>query len=247
MGTNISIVDSYRKAYKELLGNLKNSDKPFYVTVNNVHTVVTSVREPEFKKIINNSFMALPDGKPLSVVAKLKGVKNINRIFGPTFFEKVLEWSAQDGIQHFLFGGTEETQKKILGKIQSYFPQCKIAGSIVPPFRRFTEEENRTFIEEINKSNADVVWVALGAPKQERWIYENYGKLNHGVMIGIGAAFDYFAGDIKHAPVWMKNFSLEWLYRLYQEPKRLWKRYLSTNSLFLWYITMEFLRIRKFD
>ncbi len=247
LGSPVSVVDSYRKVYDIIVKKLQSDNSPFYITVNNVHTVVTAVKDNHYNKIIRNSFLALPDGKPLTVVAKLKGVKNISRIFGPTFFEKSIDWSQKDGIKHFFFGGDKITQEKILRKISESFPACNVAGNIIPPFRKFTEEENNKFLKVINNSAPDFIWVALGAPKQEKWIYENYSKLNKGVMIGIGAGFDYFAGNLKHAPHWMKNFSLEWLYRLIQEPKRLWKRYLITNSLFLWYIALDFLRLRKFD
>ncbi len=246
LGTDISVVDSYREAYEEILSLLKNGGTG-YVTVNNVHTVVTAVRDDYYGKIIDASYLALPDGKPLSVVAKLKGESRISRIFGPTLFEKFLEWGTNDGIKHFLFGGTKETQEKIKNKILESLPECIIAGTIVPPFKVFTEEENAMFLDEINASNADIIWVALGAPKQEKWIYENYKKLNKGIMIGIGAGFDYYAGNLKHAPAWMKKYSLEWFFRLLQEPGRLWRRYLITNSLFLWYSALEFFGIKKFD
>lgn len=246
LGSDISIINSYNEAYEEILSFVKKEDKG-YVTINNVHTVVTAVRENQYREIINKSYLSLPDGRPLSVVAKLKSENQISRIFGPTFFEKSLAWGVNDGIKHFLFGGTVATQEKIINKISKTLPDCIIAGRIVPPFKEFTEEENSNFINKINSSDADIIWVALGAPKQEKWIFENYKKLKKGLMIGIGAGFDYYAGNLKHAPDWMKNYSLEWLYRLLQEPGRLWKRYLTTNSLFLWYIALEFLRIRKFD
>ena len=118
---------------------------------------------------------------------------------------------------------------------------------ISPPYRPLTNSENENYISIINNSNADIIWVGLGAPKQEKWMYENYKYINKGIMIGIGAGFDYLAGSTKHAPEWMKNYSLEWLYRLIQEPGRLWKRYLITNTLFLFYITLELLGLKKFE
>lgn len=246
LGTGISKLESYEKTY-DLLKEYLKEEKPAYVTVNNVHTVVTAVRNKKYRQIINGSFLSLPDGKPLSVIAKIKGYRKISRIFGPTFFEKSIEWGQKDGITHFLFGSTEAAQEKILMKIRKLYPQAKIAGKLVPPFREFSQAENDEFVKKINNSNGDIIWVALGAPNQERWIYDNYYKLNHGIMIGIGAGFDYFAGNLKHAPGWMKNFSLEWFYRLLQEPSRLWKRYLFTNSLFIYYVILDFLKIKKFN
>ncbi|RMH81789.1 MAG: glycosyltransferase, partial [Calditrichaeota bacterium] len=132
-------------------------------------------------------------------------------------------------------------------KISRRFPEAKVVGMISPPYRPFTKVENRAFIAEMNQSKADIIWVGLGAPRQERWMYENYSKLDRGVMIGIGAGFDYLAGNIKHAPEWMKRWALEWLYRLIQEPRRLWKRYLVTNSLFLLFLFLEMLHLKKFE
>jgi len=244
LGSEISILSSYNNSYNILTNNLLAK---YYITVNNVHTVIEGVRDKTYKQIINNSYLALPDGKPLSIAAKLKGEKNISRIFGPTFFEKTLEWGQKDGLKHYFFGSSQKTLVKMLESIKDKYPQAVIAGTCSPPYRQFTEEENEKFIKDISASDADLIWVGLGAPKQEIWMYENYKKLNKGIMIGIGAGFDYLAGNTKHAPEWMKNASLEWLYRLIQEPKRLWKRYLVTNTLFIFYITLEFLGLKKFE
>ena len=131
--------------------------------------------------------------------------------------------------------------------ITDRFPAAQIVEMASPPFHALTEEENNSYIQMMKQSNADVIWVALGAPKQERWIYDNYQKLNHGIMIGIGAGFDYLAGKTKHAPQWMKKFALEWVYRLIQEPRRLWKRYFVTNTLFILFVALELLGLKKWD
>ena len=245
LGSKISIVSSYLDVYETLKSSPGSS--PSYITVNNVHTVVESALNKKYKEVINNSFLALPDGKPLSIVARLKGEKNIRRIFGPTFFEKTLDWGQTDGIKHYFFGSSEETLEKIINVIKNRFPSALISGSFSPPYSEFTLEENELFLKRMNESGADIFWIGLGAPKQEIWMYENYKKLDSGVMIGIGAGFDYLAGNTKHAPVWMKNMSLEWLYRLIQEPGRLWKRYLVTNTLFIWYIFLELTGLKKFE
>lgn len=247
-GVNISSIVSYEETYNKIINCLKTSTNSNYVTVNNVHTVTEAIRNNNYKEIINNSFLSLPDGKPLSIYLKLKGYKNVNRIFGPTFFEKTLEWGQKDNLKHFFFGSSEDTLNKMIFNISKKYPDAKIFGCFSPPYKdRFSEEENDFFIKLMNESGADIYWVGLGAPKQEIWMYENYKKLNKGVMVGIGAGFDYLAGNTKHAPKWMKEFALEWLYRLIQEPRRLWKRYLITNTIFLFYILLEFLGIKKFD
>ncbi len=247
LGINISALNSYQEAYNVLLNRIRLSSSPSYITVNNVHTIVEGVMNKKYGEIINSAFLALPDGKPLTVVAKMKGSKNIERIFGPTFMEKTIDWGRKDGLKHFFWGSSKETLEKMLSQIKVSFPEVKIAGAVSPPFRRLTKDENRNYINQMNGAGPDIIWIGLGAPKQEIWMYENYKKLNRGVMIGIGAGFDYLAGNTQHAPEWMKKYALEWLYRLIQEPHRLWKRYLVTNSLFIWYLLLEFLHLKKFD
>ena len=245
LGTDISILKSYEETYENLKNVLKS---PSYVTVNNVHTVVLAVKNRNYKEALNNSILSLPDGKPLSIVARLKGVKNIRRIFGPTFMENALEWGQEDGLKHFFFGSSEETLKKMINNIKIRYPRALVSGIYSPPYREsFSDEENEIFLKLMNDSGADIFWIGLGAPKQELWMHDNYKKLNQGVMIGIGAGFDYLAGRTKHAPEWMKNLALEWLYRLIQEPGRLWKRYLFTNSLFILYIFLDLTGIKRFD
>jgi N-acetylglucosaminyldiphosphoundecaprenol N-acetyl-beta-D-mannosaminyltransferase len=245
LGTNISILNSYEEAYENLKKVLKT---PSYITVNNVHTVVLAVRNKKYREALNNSILSLPDGKPLSIVAKLKSVKNINRIFGPNFMEKAIDWGQEDGLRHFFFGSSEETLKQMINNIRIRYPKALVAGAFFPPYKeRFSDEENEFFLKLMNDSCADIFWIGLGAPKQELWMYSNYKKLNHGVMIGIGAGFDYLACRTKHAPEWMKNLALEWLYRLIQEPGRLWKRYLVTNSLFILYIFLDLTGIKRFN
>ncbi len=241
----IAVFGSYVEAYNDLLSL---QQPPKYITVSNVHTVIEAVRNNKYKEALNHSDISLPDGRPLSIIAKLKGIKNSVRIFGPTFFEKTLDWGQKDKLKHYFFGSSQETLQKMIENIHKEYPNVIISGYYSPPYKQaFSTEENEGFLKKMNESGADIYWISLGAPKQELWMYENYKKLNQGVMIGIGAGFNYLAGNIKHAPEWMKNLALEWLYRLMQEPRRLWKRYLVTNTLFLWYIFLELTGLRKFE
>lgn len=244
LGSEISELVSYKISYKLLLDHIIQEKSPAYVTVNNVHTVTLALKDEYYRNIINNSLLSIPDGRPLSLIGKFKG-KKINRIFGPEFFKRTLDFGQKDNLKHFLFGNKAETLEKLINNIRLKYPQAKIAGKIAPPFLKFSNDENLKFINEINLSGADIVWVSLGAPKQEKWIYENYLKINKGIMIGIGAGFDYLAGNIKDAPGWMKNYSLEWVYRLRQEPKRLWKRYAIYNSKFIFFVILDFLGLKR--
>ena len=231
----------YRQAFKKLLHN----NGPDYVTVNNVHTVVEAANNDYYKKIINESYMALPDGRPLSIVAGWKGDKNMQRVCGPSFLEKVLDWGREHNLKHFFWGGTFETLDKMSKVISNRFPGTIIIGMESPPFRNLTEKENNYYLDKMNESESDIFWVGLGAPKQEIWMQDMKKELGKGVMIGVGAAFDYFAGNIQRPPVWLRRSGLEWLCRLYQDPVRLSKRYFITNSLFIFYLLGEVIQNKK--
>lgn len=247
LGNKISLLASYEESINKLFFYLNESGQ-FYITVNNVHTIVEALRSDYYKKIINESILSLPDGKPLSIYTRIKGEKRITRIFGPTFMEKALDFGQKNGIKHYFLGSSIDTLNKLILRVKKTYPHAVISGYLSPPFKeKFDEKDNELIIKNINKSNPDIIWIGLGAPKQELWMYENYKKMNHGVMIGIGAGFDYLAGNTKHAPKWMKDFALEWLFRLIQEPRRLWKRYLVTNIVFLLYVFGEFLGLKKFE
>lgn len=206
-----------------------------YCCVSNVHTTVMSYEQEEYCKVQNGGIMAIPDGGPLSVVGRKRGYKDMQRTTGPSYMEEVLAISEKRGYRHYFYGSTEETLAKMEQKIKEKYPDLQIAGMFSPPFRELSEEEDAEIVKNINDTNPDFVWIGLGAPKQENWMAAHQGKVN-GFMIGVGAAFDYLADNITRAPEWMQRCSLEWLYRLMQDPKRLWKRYVTTNFTFLWCI-----------
>ena len=146
---------------------------------------------------------------------------------------EIFEISAKKGYRHYFYGSKEETLELLYQKLTSNYPGIQIAGMYSPPFRPMTEEEDKAIIERINETKPDFVWVGLGAPKQKKWMAEHQGKID-GLMLGVGAGFDYYAENIKRAPMWMQKHNLEWVYRLVQDPKRLFKRYWSTNTKFIW-------------
>lgn len=177
--------------------------------------------------------MAIPDGGPLSSVGRKRGFLEMKRTTGPDYMKEILKISAAEGYRHFFYGSTQKTLDKLKRTIEKRYPGVEMVGMYSPPFRSLSQEEDEEIIRMINESQADFVWVGLGAPKQERWMWEHQGKIK-GFMIGVGAAFDYEAGNIERAPQWMQTANLEWLYRLLQEPKRLFKRYFYTNTKFIW-------------
>lgn len=205
-----------------------------YICVANIHTTVTAHDDPSYRAVQNGAVMALPDGGPLSQYSRRKGFAQAARVTGPDLMKEMLRESAQKHYRHYFYGSTQETLDILREKITRNYPGAVIAGMASPPFRPLTEEEDAAAVAAINEARPDFVWVGLGAPKQERWMAAHQGRV-HALMLGVGAAFDYEAGNIRRAPRWMQRCNLEWLYRLLQDPKRLFKRYFVTNTKFLWW------------
>lgn len=236
LGVNIAAIDMRwlldftNKYIKDLSGD--------YMCVSNVHTTVTSYEDKEYCMIQNGGIMAIPDGGPLSSVGKKRGYKDMERTTGPSYMGEILKISVEKGYRHYFYGSTEETLGKLYKILERDYPGLQIAGMHSPPFHSISKEEDAFIVEQINETKPDFVWVGLGAPKQERWMAEHQGKVN-GFMVGVGAGFDYFAGNIKRAPEWMQKSNLEWMFRLMQDPRRLFKRYWHTNIRFIWHVIIQ--------
>jgi N-acetylglucosaminyldiphosphoundecaprenol N-acetyl-beta-D-mannosaminyltransferase len=222
----------------DILVNNRNDLRGKYICVSNVHTVVMSYDDENYRNIQNSGFMVLPDGKPLSVVSRMKGFRDASRVTGPDLMKSLFELSSREPYRHYFYGSTQKTLDLLEKRLRKDYPGIDIAGMHSPPFRELTEDEDRFITRKINDRKPDFVWVGLGAPRQEIWMNRHLDKIN-GLMIGVGAGFDYFAGNIKRAPLWMQKLSLEWLYRLLQDPKRLWRRYLETNTRFIMLVLRE--------
>lgn len=236
MGVNIAAINM-----KWLLDYLDENIKKIsgdYICVSNVHTTVTAYEEPEYCAIQNGGLMAIPDGGPLSTVGRKRGYAEMKRTTGPSLMGEIFKISTEKGYRHYFYGSTESTLELLKKKLDENYPGIQIVGMYSPPFRPLTAEEDREVIERINDTKADFVWVGLGAPKQEKWMAEHKGQIS-GLMVGVGAGFDYYAGNIQRAPEWMQKSNLEWLYRLIQDPKRLFKRYLYTNTKFIWNVIVR--------
>lgn len=203
-----------------------------YVCICNSHSVVTAGQDAAFGRIIEAADMATPDGAPVARMLRILGFPAQQRINGPDLMWKYCEQAALRGESIYLYGGLPDTLALLQQRLKAAFPGLLIAGAYSPPFRLATAEEDEADVARINAAGAGTVWVSLGCPKQEQWMAAHRGRVN-AVMIGVGAAFDYHAGTIKRAPKWMQNAGLEWLHRLCSEPRRLWRRYLVTNTLFI--------------
>lgn len=203
-----------------------------YICICNVHSVVTARQDPAFGQALEHADMATPDGMPVTWMLRHMGFPEQQRINGPDLMWRFCALAEQRGVPVFFYGNTEGTLAALRERLLLAFPQLQIAGTYSPPFRAMTAAEDDDIVLRINASDAQVVFVSLGCPKQELWMASHRGRID-AVMVGVGAAFDYHAGTIKRAPPWMQQRGLEWLYRLGAEPRRLWKRYLVTNSLFV--------------
>jgi len=229
----------------ELIEKFISGDGKHQVCVPNVWTTVLMQKDEEFKEIHNNSSLAIPDGTPLVWVSRLYGKPIPERVPGPDLFKEFTKVSTKKGYKLFFLGSTKNALKEITLKLKEKYPSLKIVGTYSPPFmKEFSEEENQKMIEMINKAEPDVLWVSLTAPKQEKWIGKHLSQLNVPVSIGVGAAFDFVAGKVKRAPKWMQKIGLEWFHRLIQEPTRLWKRYLIGNTVFIWLVINELIKIK---
>lgn len=227
----------------QLLLDLIAKKQGGYVCFSNVHTVIMARQDLHLREITNNSILSMPDGKPLSLLAKWRGIADVDRVAGPDYMPYFIQTAK--GIRHYFFGSTPEVLEELVISIRRQYPDAVIAGSYPPPFGNISVSEMEKILRIINQAKPDVIWVGLGAPKQEYWMAEHWRKLKPAILMGVGAAFDVHAGKIPRAPGWMRKMSIEWLYRLYQEPRRLWKRYLVTNTLFCYYLLLDTFRGKK--
>ncbi|MCW7537296.1 WecB/TagA/CpsF family glycosyltransferase [Aquabacterium sp. A7-Y] len=203
-----------------------------YVCIVNVHSVVTATQDSEFRSVIDQADMSTPDGAPVAWALRHAGFSGQERINGPDLMWKYCAEAERLGQVVFFYGGTEQALEKLKQALQRAFPRLRIGGLVSPPFRALTAEEDQADVDRINAAGTAVLFVGMGCPKQEKWMAAHRGRVQ-AVMVGVGAAFDYHAGTIKRAPLWMQRSGLEWFYRLMSEPRRLWKRYLVTNSIFV--------------
>lgn len=204
-----------------------------YICVSNAHTTVMAHDDPAYFRVQTESLMSVPDGKPLSVVGS-RSVPTMGRVTGPDLMRELFAVSTKHGYRHFFYGNKQENLDVLLEALQRDYPGLCICGSEPSVFREMTMEEEAELAKRINETKPDFVWVALGAPRQECFCHRMRGRID-GLMVGVGGAFNILAGITPEAPVWMQNLSLEWLYRLIQEPRRLFKRYFVTNSKFIYY------------
>jgi N-acetylglucosaminyldiphosphoundecaprenol N-acetyl-beta-D-mannosaminyltransferase len=232
LGTPVAVVD-YESAIEESR-RLAGEDRPASVAASNTHIIALARHRRDFGEVMRRFDLVLPDGMPLRWSLNAQGAKLPDRVYGPYFMEKMIRATPRPW-RHFFFGGTEETLRDLTAHLREIQPEIEIAGTLSPPFRKWSGEDESEFARVIAESKADFIWVALGGERQERWIIENLGRHARGVFFAVGDAFVLLAGQRAFAPAWMQRLGITWAYRLWQEPRRLWRRYTQFNSLFLFY------------
>lgn len=216
-----------------------------YVCVTGVHGVMESQRDQGLRRIHNAAGLVVPDGMPLVWLSRMAGSCRVGRVYGPDLMLACCEPAGRR--RHFFYGGAAGVAEQLAARLRQRFPELVVAGTLSPPFRALTEAESQEVIQCINRTSPDIVWVGLSTPKQEQWMAAQRDRLEAPVLIGVGAAFDFHAGLKRQAPRWMQRSGLEWLFRLLSEPRRLWRRYLLNNPVFVWRVLLQQLGWVKHD
>jgi len=244
LGVGISVL-SLTSALDAIATAVRERSKG-YICVTGVHGVMEAQEDENFKRILNGAFLCTPDGMPMVWAGKIAGYKEMGRVYGPDLMLAVCAWSETSGARHFFYGGATGVADLLTRKLRERFPKLKIAGTFTPPFRPLNETELKNLQEQICAAQPDILWVGLSTPKQEKFMAEFLPKLDVTLMIGVGAAFDFHSGRVKQAPRWMQRSGLEWFYRLCREPRRLAKRYLRNNPLFVGKLSAQLAGLKKY-
>lgn len=240
--TKILNVPIYQKDYFHILRTVKNvikKQKKIYICVAAVHLIMEAQKDKKLLEGIQKANIITPDGMPLVWLSKLYGNTKASRIYGPNLTLMLCKLAQQYSFTVFLLGGAIGQSAILKKKLKKQFPGLQVVGTQDTPIRPIPAQENDTIINDINTVKPDIVFVGLGCPNQELWMIQNREKISASVLIGVGAAFDFITHTVRQAPKWMQNIGLEWLFRLIQEPRRLWKRYLILNTLFCFKIFLQ--------
>jgi len=244
LGVGVSVLNL--KAALDAIADAVRSRRKGYICVTGVHGVMEAQSDAAFRKILNGAFLCTPDGMPMVWMGKIRGHRDMARVYGPDLMLDVCAWSETSGAKHFFYGGADGVADLLAKKLKEKFPKLEVAGTYTPPFRPLTGDEEKALQEKIQAAKPDIFWVGLSTPKQEKFMAEYLPKLDVTVMVGVGAAFDFHSGRVKQAPRWMQRSGLEWFYRLCQEPKRLAKRYLTNNPRFALKILGQLTGLKKY-
>jgi N-acetylglucosaminyldiphosphoundecaprenol N-acetyl-beta-D-mannosaminyltransferase len=248
LGLGISVLNLQRAVHMLLHDRKKNLSG--YVCVTGAHGVIESQYDDELRKIHNNSYLTVPDGMPTVWMGMEQGYVDMGRVYGPDLMLEIMRETCSLGkhpsLTHFLFGATDDILMKMKQNFEAKFPHIKIVGMYAPPFRALNDEEEHELAMLVQKLKPDFFWVGLSTPKQEKFMAAHAHNSNFGMMLGVGAAFLIHAGLQKDAPNWIKNSGFHWFYRLCQEPRRLWRRYVKIVPTFLWLAFLQLLGLKRY-
>lgn len=217
-----------------------------YVCVSNVHVVVEAQQDPAYKQVLNNAFLVTPDGMPLVWAGRLAGHREMARVYGPDLMLAVFAATRNSGHTHFLYGGVPGVAEELKLRLESRFPGVRIVGTGCPPFRSLNAAEEEALIAQVGAVRPDFFWTSISTPKQDQFNAAFLSRLETTLMIGVGAAFDFHTGRVAQAPPWVQRLGMEWFYRLCREPRRLWKRYLTVNPIFLGLACCQITGLKKY-
>jgi len=229
-----------------LVFNALRSKSRGYICVTSAHGIIEAQEDPSFRKILNDSFLTVPDGMPLVWTGKLMGVRTIGRVYGPDLMRQICDQGRNFGVRHFLYGGRSGVVELLKARLEVLYPGVKVVGIFTPPFRPLNENEKAELIKAVEKAQPDIIWVGLSTPKQEKFMHEYLHILPTTLMLGVGAAFDLISGLVPEAPQWMQHCGLEWLFRLCVEPRRLWKRYTKIVPRYPVLVALQLLGLKKY-
>ncbi len=244
LGVKVSAVNLHRAV--EIAAQWIETSHPGYICVTGVHGVMEAQRSPDLREILNRAVMNTPDGMPMSWVGRLQGFQDMDRVFGPEFMSAMCRLSLTRGYRHFLYGGMPGVAEQLQAALQRKFPGLQVVGTYTPPFRSLNAGEEDALALQIQNARPDIMWIGLSTPKQERFMAQYVNRLQVPLLVGVGAAFDYHTGRIRDCSPWIKRAGLQWLHRLVQDPHRLWRRYLRNNPSFVWNITLQMLKLRRY-
>jgi N-acetylglucosaminyldiphosphoundecaprenol N-acetyl-beta-D-mannosaminyltransferase len=218
-----------------------------YIAVAGMHGITEARHKVEFRRAVTDAALVVPDGMPVVWIGRFRGYYLPRRVYGPELMLRFCQETTSAGYRHYLLGGAPGVPEQLAQSLKKSCPGIVIAGMYSPPFRPTTAKEDAAIVENINRAAPDVLWVGLGTPKQELWMHQHRDQLRVPVIVGVGAAFDFLSFRKRQAPVWMRERGLEWMFRLLQEPLRLWKRYLVYGSEFVFLAALEVLGLRRFE
>jgi N-acetylglucosaminyldiphosphoundecaprenol N-acetyl-beta-D-mannosaminyltransferase len=241
LGIPFSLID-YRRVYEAIVTWRENQDRQF-VTLTPPHTVLMCQQDVALREATKHAGLTLPDGIGIVLAARLLRYPDSGRVSGPTLMLRLCDWGRAEGLRHFFYGGAPGVCGGMAMNLMREYPGLSVAGAHCPPFREPTLAEDKEIVELINRAKPDIVWVGLGSPKQEKWMAEHVGRIEAAALIGVGAAFDFHSGRVRWAPGWMRRAGLEWVYRLAQEPRRMWQRDMN-GVVFLAKVVRQCLRSR---